>query len=490
MRTASSFRAAFSIAFVLSPCVAGCGDDDPQAPAAPAIAWEDCGGGFECADFSVPVDHDAPDGEEFTIPLVRRPAANPEARIGSLLVNPGGPGGSGAAWARGAWVALPQPMKDRFDLVGFDPRGQAKSAPGIDCQDDLDAFISLDLTPDDAAEKALVLDGIDAFVAECKSRSEALLGFVGTDRIVRDMDLLRVALGDEKISYIGFSYGTFLGTIYADTYPERVRALVLDAALDPKLSGEQFIEGQALAFEAELEAFFDDCAADTACAFHSGGDPRAAYDALVASIEASPLPAPPGGERSLGPGEFAYAVAAPLYRTSQWKKLAEALAQATAGDGSSLLAISDGYVDRADDGSYGNALEVYYGVTSVDTKFSPDTAVYDAMVADLASKAPRLGVYFPYTAMPSARWPVEPWRSPGPIAAEGAAPILVVSSTSDPATPYAWAASLAEQLSSGVLLTREGRGHVSFLRGNTCIDQAITDYLVDLVVPADGTVCP
>ncbi|TKD03777.1 alpha/beta hydrolase [Polyangium fumosum] len=480
-----------AFSFLVSPLVLGCGaDPDPgPAPDVPPISWEDCGGGFECATFSVPVNHDAPDGRTFSLPLVRRPAAVPSSRIGSLLVNPGGPGGSGVGWARAAQIILPQALKDRFDLVGFDPRGQAGSTPTIDCVDDLGPLIGLDPTPDDDAERAALLAGADAFAAACKARSGDLLSFVGTNHIARDMDLLREALGDEKLTYIGFSYGTFLGAVYAEAFPERVRALVLDGAIDPTVSGDAFIKGQALGFEGELEAFLADCAAKTSCAFHSGGDPWAAYDAVKAAVEASPLPAPPGGTRTLGPGELLYGVSQPLYNKSQWKFLAQALALAAAGDGSGLLEFSDAYVARSADGTYGTSFEVYYGVTSVDLAFPADPQVYQALTTELQVKAPRIGIYLPATALPSARWAFSAWRSNAPISADGAPPILVVGSTGDPATPYPWAVSLAAQLSSGVLLTREGPGHVSFLRGNTCIDQATTDYLVDLKVPPQGTTC-
>jgi pimeloyl-ACP methyl ester carboxylesterase len=473
-----------------SPLLSGCSDDGQQnVPPAPAITWVDCGGGFECANFEVPYDHDAPDGRVFTLPLIRRPARIPEMRIGSLLLNPGGPGGSGVATVKASWIAMPQAIGERFDLIGFDPRGQAGSTPKIDCLDDLGPLVGLDLTPNDPAELQSIEDETAAFVAACNERSGEWLPYVGTDNVIRDMDVLRAALGDEKLTYLGFSYGTFLGTMYANAYPDRVRALVLDAALDPSLDGVKFIEGQARGFEAELDAFLDDCAVKPACPFYSAGDPHGAYDAILAAIEMAPMPAK-GTNRFVGPGELAYAVSAPLYRPGSWKKLAEALALAAMGDSSGLLDLADGYVERSNDGQYGDTLEVYYGVLSVDAPFPKDPAIYDALTKKLEMETPRLGAYFPFTAYPSGQWPVTSWREPGPIAAEGSAPILVVGATSDPATPYAWGVSLAKQLSSGVLLTREGHGHVSFLRGNTCIDTAVTDYLVDLQVPMAGTVCP
>lgn len=474
----------------ISAAIAGCSDDVPQnVPPGSTIAWEDCGGGFECANFEVPYDHDAPDGRVFTLPLVRRPARIPEERIGSMLFNPGGPGGSGVGLVKATWIALPQAIGERFDLIGFDPRGQAGSSPRVDCLDDLAPLVALDLTPDDAAEVKSIEDETTAFIAGCENRSRDFLPYVGTDNTIRDMDLLREALGDEKLTYLGFSYGTFLGTMYANAFPDRVRALVLDGSLDPALDGVTFIEQQARGFEGELEAFFDDCAANMASPFYSGGDPRAAYDAILASIEMTPMPAM-GTNRFLGPGEFAYAVSAPLYRPSQWKILAEALALAAVGDAAGLLSLSDGYVERGKNGTYGDTLEVYYGILSVDAPFPKEVTAYEALTTKLEMDAPRLGAYFPFTAYPSGQWPVASWRVPGPIAAEGAPPILVVGSTSDPATPYAWGVSLAKQLSSGVMLTRDGHGHCSFLRGNTCIDNAVTDYLVDLKVPMDGMTCP
>ena len=465
--------------------VVGCAADELPG----SSSWEACEGSFECATLEVPVDHDAPDGSTFTLPLLRRRASRPEARIGSLVVNPGGPWGSGVAWVAARADLLPAAIRERFDIVGFDPRGSGASEPRVDCVDDLGPYAALDLTPDDELERQRLLDETDALVAGCAARIGERLPYLGTDHVARDLDLLREALGDERLTYLGFSYGTLLGAVYADLFPDRVRALVLDAAVDPTLTGEAWIAEQGRSFEAQLEDFFADCAADPACAFHAGGDPAAAYDAIQAAVEASPLPALPAGARALGPGELAYGVAAALYRPSAWRRLAEALALAASGDGTGILALSDGYLERDGDGNYGNGLEVYYAVTSLDAPFAQDVTAYDALVTELAADAPRLGVYFPYTAFPSARWPVASWRAAQPIAAAAAPPLLVVGTTRDPATPYAWSISLAAQLASGVLLTREGQGHVAFLKGNDCIDDAITTYLVESVAPPDGTTC-
>jgi pimeloyl-ACP methyl ester carboxylesterase len=472
------------------PACAGAETINPVGAVVP-LDWEACGGGFECATLAVPVRYEAPAEGAFELPVVRLPASSPPDRIGSLLINPGGPGGSGVQWVRFATGRLPLDVRDRFDVVGFDPRGVAESAPSLNCVDDLDAFIALDLTPEGEAETAHVIDVSQKLVDGCVARSGDILPFVDTESVARDMDRLRASLGEQTISYVGFSYGTLLGALYADLFPSRVRAFVLDGAIDPSLSGEALIEGQALSFEEQLDLFLAYCAADPACAFHSGAAPAAAYDVLQASIEASPMPALADADgRSVGPGELWWGVSGALYSTSRWSKLAEALALASnAGDASKLLDLSDTFAGRAKDGTYSNSLEQYQAIFSIDNPFPRDLAFYATQTQELENKAPRLGAYFPWSALPSALWPAPAVREPAPIAATGSAPIVVVGTTHDPATPYAWAVSLADQLDSGVLLTRNGEGHTGFAGKSPCIDGIVSKYLVSLEVPAEGTAC-
>lgn len=486
------------LGLLLAVAPLGCVDIDETvspAPLPPRVDFVDCedNAAFDCGTLEVPLDHAAPNGPKVQVPVVRVRALDPDHRIGSLLLNPGGPGGSGVQLAKLASFVIAPELRERFDLIGFDPRGEASSTPGVDCTDSLDPFIALDTTPDDAAEEKALLDVSQSLVDGCQSRSASLLPFVGTNSIVRDMDMLREALGDDKLTYLGFSYGTFLGAIYADTFPDRVRALVLDGALDPSLTNEQFIEGQALAFEQELLEMFAWCEQDMECPLGKDGDapvgPRAAYDALQAAVEEAPLPAGSGGDRTVGPGEFSYGVSAALYQPGRWPGLAAALAQAAKGDGSALLDLADGYTGRDGEGKYDDSLEVYYAVTSIDAVSSRDPAAIAALAAKVKEKAPRIGAYLPYSALPSALWPVAPWREAVPVKATGAPPILVVGGTRDPATPYAWSEALAKQLPGGALLTRDGDGHTSFLRGNACIDEAVVAYLVSGTVPDQGTVC-
>jgi len=474
-------------AWILALAIAGCSNDEVPVPgAATTLGWEPCGADLECASLPVPRDHDAPDGPLIRIALARRLANDASRRIGSLLVNPGGPGGSGVLMASYAALFLPEELLDRFDVVGFDPRGAGKSTPAVDCTDDLDSYVALDLTPDDADERAALVSENEKLAAECETRSGPLLPFIDTSQVVRDMDLIREAVGDARLTYLGYSYGTFLGALYADRFPDRVRALVLDGAVDPGRDGEQLVRGQALGFEQSLEAFFAWCAADPGCAFHGGGDPAPAFDTLMADLDASPLAV---HGRTLGPGESWWAVTDALYRPEDWKGLAEALELAEQGDGSALLQLSDGAVGRSKDGTYANFLEQYLAISSIETPYPASLAAFDALASDVAKEAPRLGPALVYNTLLPLYWPVPPQRTAAPVRAAGAAPILVIGTVGDPATPYAWAEALAKELESGVLLTYEGQGHTAFAHDIACIDEPVVDYLISLEAPEPDTRC-
>ncbi|NUQ72270.1 MAG: alpha/beta fold hydrolase [Polyangiaceae bacterium] len=456
----------------------------------PPLQWSDCGAGFECAMFPVPLQHSLPANEAIEIPVIRKPAADPQNRIGSLFVNPGGPGGSGVAWVRYAHTRLPADVTNRFDIIGFDPRGVGGSLPAVDCLSDLDAFIALDLSPDDATERARVLEETKKLVNGCEVKSGDILPYIDTESVARDMNHIRVALGEKTISYVGFSYGTLLGAMYAELYPSTVRAFILDGAVDPSLSGEDLIMGQALSFEEQLNDFLAMCAADLMCELKAAGNPADVFDALQTAIETEPMPALGGDGRSVGPGELWWGVSGALYSPKSWPELASALAEAaTVGDATGLLELSDNFAGRRPDGSYSNSLDQYHAVFSIDNPFPANLDYYEMATVELRAKAPRLGASFAYSALPSALWPLPAAREPAPVAAEGAAPILVIGTTHDPATPYAWAVSLASQLESGALLTRNGYGHTGFGGKSECVDAVASKYLIDLEVPDPGTEC-
>lgn len=458
------------------------------APFVPApLAWEDCSDGFECADIVVPVDYADPAGPSFTLPMIRRTAEDADNRIGSLLVNPGGPGVSGVDFVRNAYRLYSEDVRERFDIVGWDPRGVAGSVPSIDCVDDLDEFVSGDPSPETLEEAAAQDDAARAFADACAANHGELLAHLTTENTARDMDAMRVALGDEKLTYFGYSYGTFLGAIYADLFPDRIRALVLDAALDPSITAQQDAKNQVVGFEDALSRFLADCAADDGCAFYSGGDPGAAYDALMASLEETPIDG--DGSIDVGVGIAELGVISALYSEFKWPSLAEALALAEEGDGSALLDLSDFVTGRIGPGEYSDELEQRIAINCVDgQRLTRDERA--SLGQELAVLAPRFGE--PGVAPsgdPCEFWAAPSLREPKRITSPGSPPILVVGTTGDPATPYQQAVSLAEQLSQGVLLTLNGEGHTAYGGLSGCIDDAVDAYLIDLVPPPDGAVC-
>lgn len=449
------------------------------------VDWDGCEGELECATIDVPLDHDDPLGETITIAMARRVADDASRRIGTMLINPGGPGGSGIDLLQSAEFFFPDDVLERFDVVGFDPRGVGDST-AIDCGDDFDAYFAIDPSPDDDAERQAIIEAAREYAADCSELSARLLPHVDTESAARDMDIIRAALGEEQLTYTGFSYGTYLGAQYADLFPRRVRAMVLDGGVDPTLTYDAASRTQAAGFERALQAFLDDCASNESCAFYSDGDPFAAYDELMREIDMAPLDA---NDRDVGPGEATLAVVAALYeREYGWPALALALDAARDGDGSILLELSDAYTRRRPDGSYGNLFEANAAVNCLDTPAPRDLQYYDELARSLAELAPRLGSAAGYLGVQCAFWPVPPANEPHAFTAPGAPPIVVIGTTGDPATPYAWSEALAGQLESGVLLTWEGEGHTA-LGKSECIGDAVSAYLIELRAPAAGVRC-
>ena len=460
-------------------------------PAIQPIAWKPCSGldgpqGYDCGTVQVPLDYTKPGGQQIGIAVDRKPATG--AKIGSLITNPGGPGASGVDELDYLVSLLSPAVLARFDVIGFDPRGVGRSAP-VRCEtgQQLDQFLHLNPAPATDAGFQTLLAGAKSFDQHCQAMSGSLLPFVGTVNVARDMEEIRSAVGDSKLNFFGFSYGTFLGATYAEMFPTHVRAMVLDGALDPALDPIASNIEQAVGFDSQLNAFFDYCTSTPTCSWKPKGTPKADFDALMARIAAQPLPG--SGARTLGPGEAFFGVVQPLYDRSGWDGLASALQRADAGDGSALLAWSDEYTQRNANGVYSNSLEANNAVTCVDQPWPRDAAALEQAAVRAKQRAPEFGVADLYGALTCVNWPAGATSQPHRIVAAGSPPIVVVGSTGDPATPYSDAQSLASELQHGVLLTRVGDGHTGY-RSSACIRTNVDSYLVSLTVPPAGTRCP
>jgi pimeloyl-ACP methyl ester carboxylesterase len=439
------------------------------------LEWERCGTA-ECATLDVPLDYDDLDGPTFQIGVLRSPATGD--RQGALFVNPGGPGASATELAGIAPILLPSSVTDRFDVIGVDPRGVGRSSP-IECGIPAAELYGVDATIETEQDAEELLAASQAYVDDCEERFGDVLAHLGTRDVARDMDVVRAALGDDQLSYLGFSYGSAIGQVYADEFPDRVRAMVLDGIVELGPTGPELAAGQAAGFEVALARFTERCDSDPGC--RAGPDSLATVEAVLDLAEQGDGIPAPGADRPAGPGEASLGIAYPLYAEALWRQLGEALADAVEGDGSRLVRLADGYL------GFG-AFEVYFAVNCLDFDWprDPDEVLDAAKEAGEAS--PRFGEALVNDYIRCAIWPVE--SDPlEPVTAPGTPPILVVSTTGDPATPYEAGVAVAEQLASGVLVTNEGDGHTVVLDGKPCIEDIVERYLVDLDPPPDGTTC-
>ncbi|CAM5429307.1 peptidase [Streptomyces spiroverticillatus] len=517
MPTPSALRApALAASVVVLLSLSGCSDggkkdsDTKQDLATQELKWEDCpaptaaqgegtkpsplpgGTEWKCATMQAPRDYAKPDGERIDLALIRAEASEKDKRIGSLIFNFGGPGGSGV-------TTLPSAAKDyeklrtRYDLVSFDPRGVGRSAP-VKCQDDkaLDAYYAEDATPDDAAEEKTYADGIKEYAAACEKNSGKELPYVGTTNAAKDLDLMRQVLGDEKLHYFGISYGTELGGVYAHLYPKRVGRAVFDAVVDPTQKTEQSSLGQAKGFQLALNNFAKDCVARGDDCKLQGSTPKEIEDGIVALLERlDKKPIPGAGGRQLTQSQATNGIVQTLYSKEFWPYLEQGLDEADGGNGALLLVLADAMNGRNQDGTYSNIGAANAAINCVDSKERYDLAYAKSKVAAFKAASPVFGDFLAWGLAGCSSWPVPgQWETPD-VSAPGAAPIVVIGNTGDPATPYEGAQKMAEQLGKGVgvELTYKGEGHGAYNSGSTCVKSTVDDYLLDGKVPAAGKVC-
>jgi pimeloyl-ACP methyl ester carboxylesterase len=452
--------------------------------AAPKLTWKECEGEFQCASLPVPLVEGDPAKGTVDLALTRLRTAKKGARIGSLVVNPGGPGASAVEYLQAAWTLVPEPVRARFDLVAFDPRGVGRTAP-IRCATtaELDRYFAVDPSPEDAAELRQVEASNAQLAAGCQKRSGRLLPHVSTAEAAKDLDRVRAAVGDAKLTYLGYSYGTSLGAAYLDAYPTQVRAMVLDGGIDPTLTWDGLLEGQSKGFDRALEAFLADCQ-KTGCPYRDevDGDLLAAYDRLAEQVDRTPLPGT--GGRTVGPGEFALGVLGGLYsKANGWPAIADALVAAERGDGAPMLALSDAYLERGPNG-YKNITEALSAVVCLDRQWPREIGPYTALADRVRKDAPRFGPLIALSGSVCADWPVPPVGAPKRVTAPGSPPVIVVGTTGDPATPYAWSVALADQLEKGVLVSYRGDGHTVYRTGAPgCVRKVVDAYLISAAAP-------
>jgi pimeloyl-ACP methyl ester carboxylesterase len=455
--------------------------------------WERCtaAANAECTTLEVPLDWDDPDGETIELAIARVPATNQDKRLGSLLVNPGGPGGSAIGSLRDSLLpSISKDVRARYDIVAFDPRGVGQSTP-VTCYteaEQLDEFFAADW-PRTPAGYEQSLEIVEPFAQACAENSGPLLAHVDTVSAAKDMDAIRGFLGDEKLNLLGYSYGTFLGATYADLFPEKVGRLVLDGALDPSVDGSLHEVEQAAGFEGALEAYLEDCLGTDICPFDGTVDQaKAEIHQFLLDVEANPLPTNDPDRPLTLPLAMSGIIVA-MYDEGSWIMESTALLYALEGDGSSLLLLSDFYYERENGEYASNQMEAFIAINCVDDRLPADLASVEAHAAALKEASPTLGEFWAYTEKQCEVWPYPQVGQPHVINAPGAAPILVIGTTGDPATPYHGAVALADQLESGVLLTYQGNGHTAYGRSNDCVTKAVDTYLLEGTPPEDGLTC-
>jgi pimeloyl-ACP methyl ester carboxylesterase len=499
-----AFAALLAAALILTACVPGAGNSPKTStPSAHTVDgfqtqkanWEKCRNGkAECAKVSAPLDWDDVDGDEtIELAMTKLPSKSDDPQ-GTLFVNPGGPGASGTDYVANSAKSFAK-LREHYDIVGWDPRGVGQSSQVV-CLDagDMDDYL---FNVEDYGKPGSkewfkkTQDENKSFGKACQENTGDLLKHVDTISTVHDLDMLRGVVGDKKLNYLGFSYGTYIGARYADEFGSHVGHMVLDGAMDPGASNADVVEAQTGGFEKALRAYLESCIGTPKCPFQ-GSVEDAEHDVhkLLERTEKHPLTGSDG--RKVGQSTMLTAIITPLYSKQSWSALHQLFSEAKKGDGDTALALADFYYDRDENGEYeNNSTEAFTAINCLDypVKSPPDYAGMRKDAEELGKKYPVIGKFQGYSDIGCLGWPAQGVDTRGDVSGEGADPIVVIGTTGDPATPYAWAESLAKQLESGTLITYKGEGHTAYGGSSSCVNSAVNDYFIDNKMPKKDLTC-
>lgn len=459
-----------------------------------ALKWTKCDTKFKCAVLQVPTDYSNPSDGSLGISVIELPATG-ASPLGDIVINPGGPGASGISFLEQSVSIFPTSLRKQFNLVSFDPRGVGASDP-VNCSDaaGVRALIGLNPSPTTTSQINQVIAGVKSYVAGCKAETPAsLLDNVSTLDTARDLDRLRIALGQSKLNYLGFSYGTYLGEQYIKLFPHNFRAIVLDGVVDPALSETASDEQQAEGFQTDLQDFYNWCPTNKTCTTDFPKGVKSSLNTLFTEFQNgktlnAQLAAEYGGTVKVDDGVLITAVIASLYADQEWPSLAQAISSALRGNGEPLVAIAYNYAGLQQGGTYSNMLASNTATNCEDNKSPTQIAQYQSLAKQMAKAAPDFGASEAWGTLVCSYWPVHIASAPAPIANHSKNTVLVIGSTGDPATPYSGAVAVTKQLGNAVLLTRKGSGHTAY-EFSSCIRTDADSYFTTLALPPKNTVC-
>lgn len=458
------------------------------------IDWQPCGE-FECADIVAPMNWNDLQGETISLRLAKQPATGSK-KLGTLFVNPGGPGAGGASFVEESIdYAVGEDLQSQFDVIGWDPRGVGNSS-SVFCYTDEEMD---EMLYGDPREDTQYRRGTDEWIEaarteareygeDCLDGTGELMAHVDTLSTVYDLEMMRALVGDEKLNYLGFSYGTFIGALYADAFADRVGRLVLDGALAPDVTLHEVVLRQQKGFETATRAYLNECLSRSSCPFNGTVDEAMKeIGELIATVDANPMRASDG--RWVSSGTFITAIILPLYNEDNWYLLDDLFVEVRQGIPETALFLADFYNGRSDGVYEDNSTVAFSAINCLDYPPGGDVKQMRRDALEIERAAPTFGKYAGYSDISCQEWPFAGPDERGPVTGAGADPILVIGTTGDPATPYVWAEQLAEQLENGVLVTNNGEGHGAYTAGNACIDKTVEQYFLEGKVPATDPNC-